>query len=74
MSQTINLLHVHVLSQMLHESRTLEQLRDAGASIATLSMNETTKAIIRQLYKSRQEELESHGGDDRNKFENWEVG
>ena len=70
MSQTINLLHVHVLSQMLHESRTLEQLRDAGASIATLSMNETTKAIIRQLYKSRQEELESHGGDDRNKFEN----
>ncbi len=70
MTQTINLLHVHVLSQMLHESRTLEQLRDAGASIATLSMNEATKAIIRQLYKSRQEELESHGGDDRNKFEN----
>ncbi len=55
---------------MLHESRTLEQLRDAGASIATLSMNEATKTIIRQLYKSRQEELESHGGDDRNKFEN----
>jgi len=70
LTQTINLLHVHVLSQMLHESRTLEQLRDAGASIATLSMNEATKAIIRQLYKSRQEELESHGGDDRNKFEN----
>jgi len=70
LSQTINLLHVHVLSQMLHESRTLEQLRDAGASIATLSMNESTKTIIRQLYKSRQEELESHGGDDRNKFEN----
>lgn len=70
MKQTINLLHVHVLSQMLHESRDLEQLRDAGASIATLTMNDKTKDIIRQLYISRQEELESHGGTDRNKFEN----
>lgn len=70
MSQTINLLHVHVLSQMLHESRSLEELQDTGASIATLRMNERTKDFIRQLYKSRQEELESHGGDDRNKFEN----
>jgi hypothetical protein len=55
---------------MLHESRDLEELRDAGASIATLTMNDKTKDIIRQLYISRQEELESHGGNDRNKFEN----
>jgi hypothetical protein len=65
----INLLQVHVLSQALYEARTLEELTDAGKAIAAMNLGDKTKNIIRQLYVSRQEELESHGGSDKH-FEN----
>ena len=64
MKAFINLLQVHVLSQALYESRSLEELTDAGKAIAAMNLGDKTKNIIRQLYISRQEELESHGGSD----------
>ncbi len=64
MKAFINLLQVHVLSQALYESRSLEELKDAGKAIAAMNLGDKTKNIIRQLYISRQEELESHGGSD----------
>ena len=64
MKAFINLLQVHVLSQALYESRSLEELTDAGKAIAAMNLGDKTKNIIRQLYISRQEELESHGGND----------
>ena len=65
MSDFINILQVHVISQALYESRSLEELRDSGQAIKDMNLGDKTKNIIRQLYVSRQEELESHGGTDK---------
>ena len=65
MKACINLLQVHVLSQALYESRSLEELADSGKAIAAMNLGDKTKNIIRQLDVSRQEELESHGGTDK---------
>ena len=65
MTRFINLLQVHVLSQALYESRSLEELEESGRGIKAMNLGDKTKNIIRQLYISRQEELESHGGSDK---------
>lgn len=65
MPKFINILQVHVLSQALYESRTLKELAEVGQGIKAMNLSEKTKDIIRQLYISRQEELEAHGGSDK---------
>ena len=65
MSEHINILQVHVISQALYESRSLEELRDSGQAIKAMNLGDKTKNIIRQLYVSRQEELEANGGTDK---------
>jgi len=65
MSEYINILQVHVISQALYESRSLDELRDSGEAIKAMNLGDKTKNIIRQLYVSRQEELEAHGGTDK---------
>lgn len=65
MSEFINILQVHVLSQAIYESRTLENLDETGKAIKAMNLRDKTKNIIRQLYISRQEELESNGGTDK---------
>lgn len=65
MTEFINLLQVHVLSQALYESRTLEALEEAGLGIKAMNLSSKTKDIIRVLYQSRYEELKSHGGSDK---------
>ena len=65
MGDFINILQVHFISQALYESRLLEELRDSGQAIKAMNLGDKTKNIIRQLYVSRQEELESHGGTDK---------
>ena len=55
MKAFINLLQVHVLSQALYESRSLEELADSGKAIAAMNLGDKTKNIIREVYKSRQE-------------------
>jgi len=65
MPEFINILQVHVLSQALYESRSLEELEETGRGIKAMNLNEKTKNIIRQLYISRQQELEAHGGSDK---------
>ena len=65
MSEFINILQVHVLSQAIYESRSLEDLGETGKAIKAMNLGDKTKNIIRQLYISRQEELEAHGGSDK---------
>ena len=65
MTEFINLLQVHVLSQALHESRSLEELEEAGRGIKAMNLGDKTKNIIRTLYQSRHEELTEHGGSDK---------
>ena len=65
MSEFINILQVHVLSQAIYESRSLEDLDETGKAIKAMNLGDKTKNIIRQLYISRQEELEAHGGSDK---------
>jgi len=65
MSEYINILQVHVISQALYESRSLDELQDTGGAIKAMGLGDKTKNIIRQLYVSRQEELEAHGGTDK---------
>jgi|TARA_R100000458_G_scaffold27897_1_gene25500 hypothetical protein len=64
-SEFINILQVHVLSQAIYESRSLEDLGETGKAIKAMNLGDKTKNIIRQLYISRQEELEAHGGSDK---------
>jgi len=64
-SEFINILQVHVLSQAIYESRSLEDLDETGKAIKAMNLGDKTKNIIRQLYISRQEELEAHGGSDK---------
>ena len=65
MSEYINILQVHVISQALYESRSLDELQDTGGAIKAMNLGDKTKNIIRQLYVSRQEALEAHGGTDK---------
>ena len=65
MGDFINILQVHVISQALYESRSLEELQDSGQAIKAMNLGDKTKNIIRQLYVSRQEGLESHVGTDK---------
>ena len=60
----INLHHIHVITASLLEARDLVALREYGSTFATLNMNEETKELARELYKTRQETLLDHGGSD----------